>query len=282
MIVDDFESGPPEGWSLPDVKRAVEDFAKSRGLEFETWNHQGQGMAIFRKRRSLLRWTIGDVSPYGFETLAASISRAKSIYGKKFDYVVCHNCLSGEQLSKLQGMNVDLYEQKRDCCSLAVNPGRTNSWKLFPPRLRRDAHEIFMDNDVILHKKIKEIDDFIKLNKTLALQGGRSSGGYGRFESMVPEGLVVCSAVFGYPPNFDAEARFSKLLKDRIVPGQFDEQGMVASVYASSEGILIPHKKIANCWSDYRDGEFGFHFAGVNYGNSKPWKTYKMKMGMYI
>lgn len=282
MVVDDFESGPPGGWNFPTVNKAVCDFAKSMGLTFQVWKNGGKGMAIFQKEKPLLRWTIGDVSPYGFETLAVSVSKAKSIYGDEFDYIICHNHLSEQQLSVVSGMGVPMYEQKIECCGLNIDPGKTNSWKLFPPRLRMSSHEIFLDNDVILHDRVPEIEDFLRERRPIALQGGRKSPAYGRFESMVPKNLTICSAIFGYPPGFDAESKLSSMVKERILPEQFDEQGMVAAVFASSEGMLIPEERISNCWSGYVEGKFGVHFAGVNYGQTKPWRRYKMKMGMYI
>lgn len=49
MIVDDYISGPPNGCSIPDVDRAVHDFANSRSLKIERWSCLGKGFAILRK-----------------------------------------------------------------------------------------------------------------------------------------------------------------------------------------------------------------------------------------
>lgn len=49
MIVDDFQSGLPNGASLPDVDNAVKDFANDNNLQYETWNVSGKGFAIFKK-----------------------------------------------------------------------------------------------------------------------------------------------------------------------------------------------------------------------------------------
>tara|TARA_R110000824_G_scaffold329779_2_gene516500 strand:- start:1423 stop:1989 length:567 start_codon:yes stop_codon:yes gene_type:complete len=49
MVVDDFKSGPPNGCSIPDVERAVIDFARQHNLSFEEWNVGGKGFAIFKK-----------------------------------------------------------------------------------------------------------------------------------------------------------------------------------------------------------------------------------------
>lgn len=50
MIVDDFRSGPPDGCSIPDVDRAVNDFSVEASTPIEAWNSNGKGFAIFRKK----------------------------------------------------------------------------------------------------------------------------------------------------------------------------------------------------------------------------------------
>jgi len=49
MIVDDYRSGPPNGAALPSVTSAVDDFARDNNLQFEPWNKDGKGFAIFSK-----------------------------------------------------------------------------------------------------------------------------------------------------------------------------------------------------------------------------------------
>jgi len=50
MIVDDYNSGPPIGISIPEVTNAIEDFAKKYQLQFETIKlNDGKGMAVFTK-----------------------------------------------------------------------------------------------------------------------------------------------------------------------------------------------------------------------------------------
>tara|TARA_R110000824_G_scaffold282940_2_gene471198 strand:- start:61 stop:624 length:564 start_codon:yes stop_codon:yes gene_type:complete len=49
MIVDDYNSGPPNGWKAKAVDKAVNDFSKSNNLSFNTWNKKGKGCAIFKK-----------------------------------------------------------------------------------------------------------------------------------------------------------------------------------------------------------------------------------------
>ena len=50
MIVDDFKSGPPDGCSILDVDKAVEDYSKEFNAEYQVWYNSGKGFAIFEKK----------------------------------------------------------------------------------------------------------------------------------------------------------------------------------------------------------------------------------------
>lgn len=50
IIIDDYESGPPNGCSIPEVTRACDDFYKeNQYLEKTKWNFKGKGFCIFKK-----------------------------------------------------------------------------------------------------------------------------------------------------------------------------------------------------------------------------------------
>jgi hypothetical protein len=51
MIVDDYMSGPPDGYSIPAVTSAVDDFAGTIGIEIERWSSNGKGCAVFYKHK---------------------------------------------------------------------------------------------------------------------------------------------------------------------------------------------------------------------------------------
>jgi len=48
IIIDDYESGPPNGFAIKDVTNAVNDFAKSKNIKVEKWNNKGKGFAILK------------------------------------------------------------------------------------------------------------------------------------------------------------------------------------------------------------------------------------------
>ena len=49
MVVEDYNSGPPNGCMLPSVTKSVDDFARENKLSFETLNVGGKGLATFTK-----------------------------------------------------------------------------------------------------------------------------------------------------------------------------------------------------------------------------------------
>ena len=50
MIIDDYESGPPNGCSIPEVTRACDDFFEEHQYLTKTkWNLKGKGFCIFKK-----------------------------------------------------------------------------------------------------------------------------------------------------------------------------------------------------------------------------------------
>lgn len=51
MIVDDYMSGPPDGYPIPAVTSAVGDFATNIGLKVERWSNNGKGCAVFYKNK---------------------------------------------------------------------------------------------------------------------------------------------------------------------------------------------------------------------------------------
>lgn len=49
MVVDDYYSGSPDGCSIPDVNRAVNNFCSNHNIKVEKWNKNGKGFAIIKK-----------------------------------------------------------------------------------------------------------------------------------------------------------------------------------------------------------------------------------------
>ena len=157
------------------------------------------------------------------------------------------------------------------------------AWKLYPPRLDPLRHELFIDNDLILLRRIKEIDQFLAGDCTLLL--GETSRTYGRFDKFVPPGRCINSGLFGVPPDFsiknyvdlyvgsswehNARAEHTKNVT-------FDEQGLVAFALLSyPRSVIIPATSITNCEHHLVEGD-GLHFIGLNRRVfHRPYRLYK-------
>lgn len=222
--------------------------------------------------RPLIRYTVGDVSGVGVGLLAAAVMGVRRSY-PECDVCVCHNQINPDRLA---GIDAELIDQSRFRGSLPIEPpdGHTVTWKLYPPRLRPDAHEIQMDNDVVLFGRVPEIDSFLaEPNDALLYQG--LNGSHGRFGHLVKSGMRINSGIFGLPPGYPFLpdlARTLARLGVRRWENYFDEQGLVAAtLLARPHFQIVPLTRVpiiepGQTAEGYRRcrGVRGYHFAGAN------------------
>lgn len=212
--------------------------------------------------KPLVRWTIGPVSANGFECLARSIDKFRRLYD--IEPIVCHNSIPSEEIDFLLSLGVRLYCQDTQA-DLSVRPMGV-SWKLYPPRLTFDRHELFIDNDLVIEQHIPEIDQFFQGRKTLLLEG--ESRNYGAFDRHVPLNQNINSGVFGLPPGFDFKKHVDFLVQNweencNTSSKTFDEQGVVAAALLTEPHLIIPRTILTNCEVHYRPAA-GMHFVGLN------------------
>jgi hypothetical protein len=94
----------------------------------------------------------------GLHSLKRSIDFILALYGEEFDYVICHNNLTNEHFEYIKSLGITLFEQNH-CQEMEYVP-KGVAWKLYPPRLREDAHEMFIDNDIVIHSRSGVVDVF--------------------------------------------------------------------------------------------------------------------------
>ena len=152
--------------------------------------------------RPLVRWIIGPVKKQGFNCLRKSINSFSKIY-TNVDLMVCHNQLEKKQVDLIKSMGVFVYEQ---IYTKGIEP-KGVAWKLYPPRLRLDAHEIIIDNDIIIGKQIPQINQFLSENSTLVYEAGKPM--YGKFAKYVPKTPYINSGIYGMPPGFNLEKKMN-------------------------------------------------------------------------
>ena len=202
--------------------------------------------------RPLIRWTFGMVEKPGFEVFRMAVKRFRAIY-PEFDCVICYNNLrERDHLEVLKNMGVDLYEQSTSDLNYPLMPVEKPlgwkgampgwGWKLCPPRLRRESHELWVDNDLLIRERLPEIDQWLDSKMSIISKGHRyDMRYYGEFADLVPKNKSCSAGFFGLPPHFDFESAIAEkcqqVLKGRPL-GYFDEQGLVTAIVTNQDHII--------------------------------------------
>lgn len=166
--------------------------------------------------KPIIRWTIGNiVSNSGYEILQSSIKSILNLYSDKFDYFVCYNDVDKNKIQSIKNKfnNVTFIKQKWQDCPITLSiPNKIDNvtnqklngsfWKICPPRLRLNTHELILDNDLIFLKKPKIIEEFLSSNKNLIIKDSNIYlGSYTKL--FVNEKQGYNSGVIGLSPGYD-------------------------------------------------------------------------------
>jgi hypothetical protein len=237
--------------------------------------------------KPLARWTIGPTSNIGMEILKESVTIFEQIY-PEFDTVVCYNNIEAPNLSsklfKQEESQIDypLSEAETSFENLENRAGMIGSgWKLCPPRLEINSHELWIDNDIIISGRIKEIDKWLDGDYCLVSEGRHRL--YGIFEKDIKPDLKICAGLFGLPPSFDFAAKIYTNCKKELkgIPlGHYDEQGLVASIITNSQHEIVPFSSLSIVERKEKlpVGVPAFHFVGANRTESHSgWSQYAEK-----
>lgn len=228
--------------------------------------------------KPLVRYTIGGhIEKPGKEIFFYSLKRMKKIIGDRADIVLCWNNIDPSILNDDGIVNIEKVDQQKFINSLSYQP-KGVAWKLYPPRLRPNSHEIFIDNDFVIEKLPEEIEIFLARKDHFFCVEGLYTNTHGRFSDW-PEGSTFNSGLFGIPPNFDFRAEISKKTQDKIGwTDRFDEQGLVGEILFRQNLIKISREKIeiyAQGKSEIKKDLCGYHFAQSNYKENTFWNQYK-------
>ena len=241
--------------------------------------------------KPIIRWTLGKTSKEGVDCLKESIKSWELVYGDQFEKKICYNQIDPKILNNL---NVHLIDQSKYENSICHKPNLT-SWKFYPPRLNKETHEIFIDNDLIIYKKSPSVEKFLKSKKLFISttdEGVTIKEKYGRYKNLIPNDLIINSGLFGFPPhyNFQSELKmFFRLFSSlKGWSGHFDEEGVLASLLSRKNLLIIPMEEISICNPNpaidqpYNLGSSGIHFAGLNRGRIEFWNKYKESSKHYL
>jgi hypothetical protein len=237
--------------------------------------------------KPLARWTLGPVSQCGKDILRESIKQFPKVY-PGWDMILCCNNLHEKDLQFVMTLPVDVLVQDSSMISYPLKlpdevpkgAGMAGSgWKLAPPRLRKESHELWIDNDIIIREPIPAINDWLEAQTTCFSEGLNRL--YGIYDEDIPPDLKACAGLFGVPPYYDFNSKIlDKCRKlDGKPLGHYDEQGLVISTMTSSnDHIVIPLSQVAIC-ENHLPQIFppGIHFVGANRKNCARWKEYQQR-----
>lgn len=259
--------------------------------------------------KPLFRWTVGPCLQQGLDILEVSVRRTTESLGfDNFDWAIMTNGLSGDQATFVKRIigslgskrEIFLKNQAWSECPIPDDmqiPRRTDGsfiadgnkcggtlWKVCPPRVRMESHEIVMDNDVILLKRFPQIDEFLAATaKVMILE--EPVRFYGRFdEAISTESPNMNSGFMGFYPgyNFGSEILKSWHEKGRYQHlSQGDEQGLLMYTLSKQPSVRVkPAQMVEILHRDYRTKvtgtEEGVHFTQANRAPNHPaWKDFK-------
>jgi hypothetical protein len=212
--------------------------------------------------KPIIRWTIGGVRKRsGYQILLYSIEKIINFYGKEFDYFVCYNDVNNEEINKLKirYKNVKFLKQKWESCPIRLKePKKINLlkqkkngsfWKICPPRLRINSHEIILDNDLLFLKKPKIIDQFLIENKNLIIEDCIPySGDYFKKGEQ-----TYNSGVIGLCPNYNFHDEIIKYWDTDKNEKTFDydeEQGFLTYILLKSNPLIGKTENFCGIFSE--------------------------------
>ncbi len=253
--------------------------------------------------KPLFRFTVGSCIQQGLDILAESICRTLPALGQdRFDWMICYNGLSSENLAfleeKIGDLPITLYEQQWHDCPIddyAQSPRRPDGsyewngnhcggtlWKVCPPRMRMESHEIVMDNDIVLLRAFPQIEQFLADVKVLILE--EPIRFYGRYnECFMAGGPYLNSGFMGFPPGYDFGAAIRKNWEEygrHTGLSQADEQGLLMYTLSLEKSHRIKPTQMKEVLArDFKarvDGtEEGIHFTQSNKILShRAWRDY--------
>ena len=234
-----------------------------------------------------LRWTIGDVSPLGFDSLNLSIWGAWRIFGERARYSVCYNRIALDELRERVGLLPTAIEwhavQKSDlpealARKLDESMAEGTAWKLAPLRLHPEDWELSLDNDCILWRMPEALRAWLEDDVPSVLMAEDVLPCFGIFAPFcAPQARN--SGIRGLPPSVDLAAEILALLEevDQPLRAELDEQGLqVAALQRRGKHHVVSLSDVSIC-SPFPPhlpdlGRAGAHFGGLN-AKHLPWEV---------
>lgn len=223
-----------------------------------------------------IRWTVGDVSPWGFAALGLSLWGAHGIFGASAAYRVVVNGLAPEEAARRvgaapPGVEFQAAGELPAFLRAALDAGMAEgvAWKFAPLRVFPALHELSLDNDCILWREPAALRRW-RTERATALLAEDVRPALGRFGAQVGP-LARNSGIRGLPPGFDLSAALAAALEAAPGPlrSELDEQGLQAfALLRALPTRVVSLEDVAIC-SPFPPhlpglGRAGVHFVGLN------------------
>jgi hypothetical protein len=225
-----------------------------------------------------IRWTIGDVSPRGFEALRLSVWGAFHLFGPGAAYAVCVNSIPIDRARALAGelpppvawvpAPAALPPFLRPHLDAGMAQGV--AWKLSPLRLFPDRRELSLDNDCILWSIPPPLRAWLDdPDPGACLLAADVRPCFGQFAALCgPEPRN--SGIRGLPARFDLEGALREVLRrcPAKLTSELDEQGLQVAALRLGPLHVVSTDDVAIC-SPFPPhqvdlGRCGAHFVGQN------------------
>ncbi|WP_448203266.1 hypothetical protein [Azospirillum sp. sgz302134] len=233
-----------------------------------------------------VRWTIGDVSPRGFEALRLSIWGAWRLFGPEARYAVVVNAMPPDTARKRTGPVPDAVDWQpagglpdflRD--HLGADMAEGVAWKFAPMRCFPDRYELSLDNDCILWDLPDAMRAWLGEDEPRCLIAADVTLAHGAFTHLTRE-EPRNAGIRGLPPGHDLGAAVREVLTRHPVPlqSELDEQGLqVVALDVGRPAHVVSLADVSLCspfWPKTPElGRGGAHFVGLN-ARSLPWTYY--------
>jgi hypothetical protein len=233
-----------------------------------------------------VRWTLGNVSDFGFEALRLSIWGAWTLFGPDAAYAVCVNSVPLETARERTGQIPatvawqDANAEMPRFLAAHFDAGMAEGvgWKFAPLRLFPDRFELALDNDCILWKLPAAVQSWLEdSDPRRCLTAEDVVPMFGKFESLCGS-QARNGGIRGLPPALEIEHVLRTILTQHsvIMSSELDEQGLnTAALRFFSEPHVVALEDVTIC-SPFRPhlqhlGACGAHFCGLN-ARKMPWQ----------
>lgn len=211
----------------------------------------------------IIRWTLGNVSALGEQTLRWSVRAFSKFASPEIELAVCYN---NRKPPKGLPEHVRLIDQNEFLCDWKHAKPTKKTWRMVPFRLDVNQHEVFIDNDLILFRPPEALIKFAK-SKQSFLRANIGPARYGKFSGLNPaDPPHISASLFGFPPKYDPADEIDRILSERPVEvwDSNDMHGLITALLNDKKSFQVNESEIATVRRVIKTSTCGVHFQGIN------------------